>query len=197
MKNYSRRLALALFSAVFLFGGLALAGSAGSFLEGQQKALSALIAKPKSPANDKQVAQIFDGLLDYERLAKDSLGSSWAERTDAEKKEFQALLTKLVQAAYTKNIRSTLDYKIVIEGSKKAKEGELISTVARHKSDKRKEAIHINYLVHQIGGKWRVYDIITEGSSLVKNYKSQFRRIIRKKGFSELLTRMRKKAKAS
>ena len=37
-------------------------------------------------------------------------------------------------------------------------------------------------------------DIVTEGSSLVTNYRSQFRKIIKKHGFPELLKRMKNKA---
>lgn len=175
---------------------VALAATAQSYLQAKQKELTALIQKPKSAGNDKQLRVTFDALLDYDRLAKDSLGKHWEGRTEEERKEFQALLTTLVQSAYTKNIRSTLDYNIVFEGAQPAQEGELVQTVAQHKTDARKEAIHINYLVHDVKGSPRVYDIITEGSSLVKNYKSQFRRIIKKGGFSDLLERMRKKAAA-
>ena len=43
------------------------------------------------------------------------------------------------------------------------------------------------------GADWRVYDIITDGVSLVKNYRRQFRRIIRDEGWDGLIDRMQKK----
>jgi phospholipid transport system substrate-binding protein len=185
---------LALTLLVLLVTGLALAGPAKSYLEVKQRELTALIKQPAGPENTKKLKVTFDALLDYDALAKDSLGKLWEGRSEAERKEFQELLTTLVQAAYTKNIRSTLDYEITFVGNQPAKEGELVLTVAKHKTDLRKEAIHIDYLVHQVGGNWRVYDIITEGSSLIKNYNSQFRSIVDRHGFPELLNRMRKKA---
>lgn len=193
--NKPKSLAFAL--VLFLVSGLAVAGPAKSHLEAKQSELTALIKQPSGAENEKKLKVTFDAILDYDALTKDSLGKLWEGRTEAERKEFQALLTTLVQAAYTKNIRSTLDYNISFVGSQAAKDGELVLTVAKHKTDARKEAIHIDYLVHQVGGSWRVYDIITEGSSLVKNYNSQFRSIVDKHGFSELLTRMRKKASES
>lgn len=197
MKNITRSLSFLLVSAFLLLASAAYAGGAQSYLEAKQKVIASLISKPSTPQNEKELKKNFDALLDYDTLAKDSLGKEWDKRTPDERKEFQALLTTLVQSAYTKNLRNTLDYKIAFEKSQPAKKGELVQTVAKHKTDNRKEAIHINYLVHQVGGSWRVYDIITEGSSLVKNYNNQFRRIIKKGGFSDLLERMRKKAKAS
>ena len=38
-----------------------------------------------------------------------------------------------------------------------------------------------------------VLDVVTEGSSLLNNYRSQFRKIIKKQGFAELMRRMRTK----
>ncbi len=42
-------------------------------------------------------------------------------------------------------------------------------------------------------GKWCVYDIIIEGISLVKNYRSQFKRILKKKSPEGMLEVLRKK----
>lgn len=179
---------------VLALSSLAFAASAQSYLEAKQKELTVLIKKPSAPAVDRQLTATFDALLDYDALAKESLGALWDERSAEERKEFQALLTTLVQSAYKKNIRNTLDYDINFTGNQPAKKGQLVQTVAKHKTDARKEPIHIDYLVHQVGGQWRVYDIITESSSLVGNYNSQFRSIVKKHGFSELLSRMRKKA---
>lgn len=192
---FFRRIRSLLLPLVLCFSLVAAAASgAQGYLEAKQKELTALIQKPRTSANDTALRKTFDELLDYDRLAQDSLGDEWAKRSEAERKEFQELLTSLVQAAYTKNIRNTLDYNIKFEGSQPAKVGQLVSTVASHKTDQRAEKIHIDYLVHQVAGKWRVYDIITERSSLVKNYNNQFRRLIEKKGFAELIARMKKKA---
>ncbi len=181
--------------AIFSLSSIAWATAAQSYLEVKQKELTSLIRQPAGAANEEKLKVTFDALLDYDALARDSLGNMWDERSESERKEFQELLTTLVQAAYTKNIRSTLDYNINFVGSQPAKVGEMVQTVAKHKTDARKEPIHIDYLVHKVGGSFRVYDIITEGSSLVKNYNSQFRNIVKRHSFSELLSRMRKKAK--
>lgn len=194
MKKFKQALSLLLLTALLGVVGVAQAGAAQSYLETKQKELTALIKQPKSAANDKKLVVTFDALLDYDAFARDSLAEEWGTASEANRKEFQALLTTLVQRSYTKNIRDTLDYNIVFKGESKAKKGELVQTVAKHKTDARKEAIKIDYLVHNVNGGFRVYDIITEGESLVGNYKSQFRRVIKKEGFSGLLERMRKKA---
>ena len=67
-------------------------------------------------------------------------------------------------------------------------------TVATSKTDKRAEPVSVDYALHEVKGQWKVYDIVVEGSSLVGNYNSQFRKIIRKQGFGELIIRMKRRA---
>ncbi len=169
------------------------AESAEAFVKARQEELTAILRKPDSAATQKEIGAVFDRMLDYDKLAKDSLGDQWDKLTPDQQKEFQGLLTQLVQRAYKKNLRKTLDFDVTFKGQDDASKGYLVKTVATHKTDKRQEPISVDYAVHQNGGQWRIYDIITEGSSLVGNYKSQFRRIIQKNGYPALVERMKKK----
>ncbi len=53
--------------------------------------------------------------------------------------------------------------------------------------------IPLHYRMILRNGSWKVYDLIIEGVSLVKNYRSQFNEILRKKSPEELLKLLRKK----
>lgn len=194
MTQFLRPFFAFLLTALCFVSSTAHAATAQDYLEAKQKELTVLIKQPKSAANDQKLTLTFDALLDYDAFAKNSLVDEWASLSPAQRDEFKSLLTTLVQRSYTKNIRDTLDYNITFKGESEAKAGKLVRSVAKHKTDARKESVHIDYLVHQVGGKWRVYDIITEGESLVGNYTNQFRRVIKKDGFSGLIAKMRKKA---
>lgn len=185
---------IALLLLLVTLAPIAWAAAAEDYVKAKQAELTTLIRKPRTPESDATLVKLFDGLLDYEALAKDSLGEEWNRRTPDERKEFQQLLSKLVQRAYTKGIRDTLDYDVTFRGEVEGKAGKIVQTVATHKTDKRKEPVHIDYVVRQSGSVWRVVDIVTEGSSLVLNYRSQFRRVIEQKGFAGLLEKMRTKA---
>lgn len=184
---------LVLALGVLLAGPVAAESSAEGFVKARQAELTALLREGDGTANQKQVAAVFDRMLDYDKLAQESLGKHWDERTPEERKEFQALLTKLVQRAYRQNLRKTLDYDVSFKGTDAAKDGSLVQTVARHRTDPRQEPVSVDYVLHKVQGQWRVYDIVTEGSSLVSNYRSQFNRIIKKQGFPAVLEKMKKK----
>lgn len=182
-----------LVGVLLLVSSFALAGAAGDFLQAKQEALRLIIEKPKSSASDAELKAKFDALLDYETLAQSSLAEQWAKLSPEQQKEFTTLLQTLVQRAYTKSIRDTLDYNITVKGDVAATAGQLVQTVASHKTDKRKESIEIDYLLKKSGATFQVIDIITEGSSLVSNYRNQFKRVIAKTGFDGLMEKMRAK----
>ena len=104
------------------------------------------------------------------------------------------MLRRLVQRAYKKNIKKTLDYEVTYKGEGQVSKGHLVRTVARNKQKPREQPVSVDYVLHQVGGQWRIFDVVTEGSSMVMNYRNQFGRIIKKKGFEELLRKMRAKA---
>lgn len=43
-------------------------------------------------------------------------------------------------------------------------------------------------------GRWYAYDLIADGMSLVKNYRSQFQKVIRDSSYHELVKKLRERA---
>lgn len=193
----SRRFWLPLLAALAVLIALPRAAHADppadSYLKDKQAELTKLLKAGKSAGNEKKIAALFDELLDYETLAKDSLGKYWNERSADEKKEFQGLLQRLVQNAYKKNLKKTLNYDVQYNGVDNAKKGKLVKTVAKNKKNTREEPVSIDYVMNKDGSKWRVTDIVTEGSSMVNNYKSQFTKVLKKQKFEDLVSKMKKK----
>jgi len=52
--------------------------------------------------------------------------------------------------------------------------------------------VPVDYRMLKEGERWRVYDVVIEGVSLVSSYRSQFTRIIQS-GYSELVKKLRTK----
>jgi phospholipid transport system substrate-binding protein len=170
----------------------AFAAEAENFVKGKQTELSALVSKAKSPEDEKRLDTAFDAVLDYKNLAIATL-DSWDQRTPAEREEFTAVLKDLVRNAYRRNLKKTLGYDVDYKGESDSDAGKIVKTVAHNTKNAREEPVSVDYVVHQVDGKWLIYDIVTEGSSLIRNYKNQFRRVIQKHGFDELLKRMKAK----
>jgi phospholipid transport system substrate-binding protein len=184
---------VALFTALLFSAPSVLAADAESFVKAKHTELTQMVKKAKSAADEKKVEEAFDRVLDYDALAQESLKEFWQERTPEERAEFQGILTKLVRAAYRKNLKRIGDYDVEYKGESKGVSGQVVRTVAKSRGGSREEPVSIDYVVRESNGQLRIVDIVTEGSSLVGNYRSQFRRIIKKQGFPELLRRMKTK----
>jgi len=181
-------LALALSLSVPAFGA-----EAETFVKGKHTELTELVTKAKSAEDEKKLDAAFDAVFDYDDLARATLKDSWDQRSPSERTEFTKVLKDLVRNAYRRNIKKTLGYEVDYKGEQDAETGKVVRTVARNKKNLREEPVTIDYVVHQVEGKWLISDIVTEGSSLARNYRNQFRKVIQKKGFDELLKRMRAK----
>ena len=166
---------------------------AESYVRAQHGELTSLLAQPKNSSRDQKIVAIMDRVFDYDDLARRSLGDDWTTRSQSERDEFKGLLEQLIRQSYRKQLDKTNGWEISYGASTNVDGGVRVPTTAKHKTDKRKEPVSIDYLMHETKGQWRVYDVVIEGSSMVGNYQSQFRKIIRKKGFGELIARMKRR----
>ncbi|MBW2408300.1 MAG: ABC transporter substrate-binding protein [Deltaproteobacteria bacterium] len=147
-------------------------------------------AKPRD-AKIEEVGNIIGEVFDFTELSKRTLGREWRKLKDEQKKEFVELFQKLLQGVYADRLLAYTDQKVVFEKEKELKKGrvEVQSNIVL--SDGKK--VPIFYRLTDKSGQWKVYDLIIEGVSLVKNYRTQFREIIAKDSPEKLLDILRKK----
>jgi phospholipid transport system substrate-binding protein len=92
----------------------------------------------------------------------------------------------------TARVRSLLDdYQVLFDRERIAPEGAEVDTrvvdPAQHKS------FAITYCLRQREGQWRIHDVVVENVSLVRNYRTQFARILSKASYEELVRTIRSK----
>lgn len=135
------------------------------------------------------ISQVLESLIDYEKIAQESLSINWVTASVSQRSEFLDLFKSLIRKSYERNLKHAASYHTEWRGEEKVDKGVLVlSDVV--KNDGREEPLHVVYKVVDS----KVVDIITEDSSMVSRYKSQFKRIIFKSGFEGLLVKMREKS---
>ena len=132
------------------------------------------------------IGQIFD----HGEMAKRSLGQNWKELTPAQQKEFVDLFATLLENSYAGKIESYNNEKIVY--LKEVVDGDYAEVKSRIITTKRDE-FSLDYRLLRDGERWKVYDVVIEGVSLVSNYRSQFNKIIKAHGYPELVKKMKVK----
>lgn len=143
----------------------------------------------------ERIAEVVFLQFNMRRMAKLSLGRDWRNLSEAERDHFTELFRKLLEKSYVDTIDGYADEQIsyrkeIIKGDK----AEVRTMVI---SETRKLEIPLSYKLQIKDGRWLVYDVIIENVSLVRNYRSQFGPIMKKRGFSELIIQMEKKVASS
>jgi phospholipid transport system substrate-binding protein len=169
---------------------------ATTFIMQRQSKVTSLLHEPASPDREQRVGQVLDSMIDYNDLAQRSMGNHWDQLTPAQRKEFTGLLKQLVQRSYERNIKGILDWNVEYLQEEPAEQGVTVHSRATSKNNPREEPVSIDYRILNESQGYRVYDIVTEGSSLVNNYKNQFNRIMQKDGYDALIRRMKAKITA-
>ena len=134
----------------------------------------------------------YNEMLDFDQLCKESLGKHWGTRSKAEQKDFSATLKALIEKNFLNRLKDSKDRKIEYESEEVL--GVEASVVTRVSSgDPRAEKTEIEYQLQKTAKSWRVTDMVTDGVSLVSNYRSEFSKIITKDGYPRLLEKMQNK----
>jgi phospholipid transport system substrate-binding protein len=191
MNRAAKTLLSALLSFMLLvWASLAIADDgAHAYLEAQHQKISGLLRQPPSPARDTQVSASLDRMIDYGELTRRTFGlpcpasvpsctNHWGELSEAQRAEVAGLLQRLVSKNYQKNLIKTLDYDVVYKGTQDQGGASRVSTEASSKLKPRDPPIQIDYIIQGTTGAYHVVDVLTEGSSLTKNYYDQFHRML-------------------
>jgi ABC-type transporter MlaC component len=204
----SLRRALSISIAVALVGtgSPASADDAQDFIQQQHGKLEQLLHQPESEARTTQINRALDGFVDYEELTRRAFGEPcppsvpacddlWAGYTDEQRHSLRDLLTKLVRKNYRKNLGKTLDYEITYRGTRDSAGDARVMTEAKNRNKPREAPVRVDYVVKRTAAGPRVVDIITEGSSLAKNYYEQFRKKMKNpdEGYPNIVEKLQEK----
>lgn len=144
-----------------------------------------------SKSQDK-VERIMDAAregFDFKEMSKRVLGKKWRTLSPAEKVQFEQLFTELLKYAYISQVDKYSNQRIEIGKQRvKGKRAEVKTLLVS--GDKQ---IPVSYIMQLKGDQWKVYDIVIEGVSLVRNYLVQFQEILRKDDFAGLTKQLETK----
>ncbi|UCF93531.1 MAG: ABC transporter substrate-binding protein [Desulfobacterales bacterium] len=139
----------------------------------------------------EKIRAIINEIFDRTELSRRTLGRDWKKLSAEQQNEFIDLFNRLLEKVYADRVLNYAGEKVVFE-----KESELgrdkVEVQTNIITSDNKE-IPLYYRMISKNGQWAVYDVIIEGVSLVKNYRTQFGDILAKKPPEELLEILRKK----
>jgi phospholipid transport system substrate-binding protein len=149
----------------------------------------------KDPA--KQLAQrdklweYVPKIFDFVELSKRTLARNWKKFTPEQRKEFSEVFGRFLGDIYLDRIQEgyTGNRFVFLSQNEFAENKVLVETSVKVNAIE----LPINYKLMNRKNGWKIYDVSIEGVSLVKNYRSQFSKILMKDTPTQLIETLKEK----
>ena len=173
------------------------AGPATDTVKGQVDKILSTLRDPafKEKTREEKIAgirEIINEVFDWKELSRRTLGRNWKKFSPEQRTEFVELFSRLLEGIYADRLLAYTNEKVIFEKETELKKGKVeVSSYIRLADGKR---IPLKYRALQKDGTWKVYDVIIEGISMVKNYRGQFREALSSGTPDDLIATLKKKA---
>lgn len=127
-------------------------------------------------------------IFDVREAAKRALGAHWQRLGEKEQDEFVPLFADLLERVYVSKIERYSGERITFAGE--VADGDFVTVKTRFVTKQGTE-MPVDYRMLRRGDRWRAYDVVVEGVSLVANYRVQFDKIIQTASYADLVARLK------
>ena len=145
--------------------------------------------KTDKKSRREALRKTIDERFSYHQMVMRSLAKNWDSRSGQEQQEFMSLFKALLENSYASKLESYSNEKIKYNDEVIKGQYALVKTEVVRPSS----TISVDYKLIQENGEWRVYDFVIEGVSMIRNYRSQFTKIIRNDSYEVLVQKLTEK----
>jgi phospholipid transport system substrate-binding protein len=144
----------------------------------------------KDPAKlDALVANVLLPNFDTEYAARLVLGQTWRTATPEQRKRFvDAFYHSLLRNYGAALVNFTADRFVILPY--KGDAGDNMATVRTEVKRESGDKVPVNFSLRKTDGVWKAWDVVIEGISYVKSFRTDFGSEIQQKGLDEVITRL-------
>ena len=146
----------------------------------------------KDPAKlDSLVANVLLPNFDTEYAARLVLGQTWRTATPEQRKRFvDAFYHSLLRNYGNALLNFTADRFVILPY--RGDPGDTQATVRTEVKKSTGEKVPVNFSLHKTDAGWKAWDVVIEGISYVKSFRTDFAAEIQQKGLDEVISRLEK-----
>ncbi len=138
----------------------------------------------------QQIEQVIRHRANYEQMAQRALGVQWNRLNDTERQEFVRLFVELIRDTVAIKIDQYYDEQVVfLSERREGSFAEVRTNLIGPKVD-----TSLDFRLENHSGDWLVYDVLIDSASIVRNYRTQFSRIIRDNTYAGLVEKLKERA---
>jgi phospholipid transport system substrate-binding protein len=151
---------------------------------------------PEADLQRSTVKRIVGESVDYREFSRRALGNHWRTLSDDDRAAFTVELGRLIEnRCLARDDAFGSDFKIRFERETVSPRGTAsVFATASGNPRSKKLRMSIEYRLVWESDHWSIYDVVTDGDSLLESYRIQFDRIIGRESFAGLMQRMKRQA---
>lgn len=135
------------------------------------------------------VMEVVKKSFDFREMSKRVLGPTWRDITSEEREQFVTQMIKLLENNYIGQLENYSGQTVEYVDERIRRQRAQVSTLVKNNGN----TYPVYYIMRQDEDRWMVYDVNIEGVSLIRNYRAQFKSILRTEKFEGLLRTIKEK----
>jgi ABC-type transporter MlaC component len=187
------KLARALFGAVALLS-LSSQASAATPLEVVKSTNAAVLSiydkhRKVNAAVENEVVAAIDAVTDYPAFAAGAIAPLCPKLTAAQCTSFKEIFTRLLRLSSVKKLSRSRAFRFEYGGEKISGESAVVRSVAFFNE----ESVTLDYQMARRGDSWVIVNYIVDDVDTVRNYRKQFKQLLAKKTFEQVMDQLERK----
>ncbi|MFQ5644768.1 MAG: phospholipid-binding protein MlaC [Thiogranum sp.] len=183
-------------AALLLLPALCLANTPTEYLRTTIDQVLAVLheAGTDSAAKREKIRVVINERFDYRAMSQSALARNWKKASSDEQQRFVELFARMMQNTYLVMVEEYNDQAVEYGGETIRKEKYAQVKTVIVDGGRR---IPVDYKLRLKDGEWLVYDVIIEGVSMINNYRSSYRQIVKRDGMQGLIAKLETKLASS
>jgi phospholipid transport system substrate-binding protein len=189
-----RLISLFLFALLFTSNLAAAATSPSDRVKQTVESVLAVLQNADLDAAQRRdrVRDIVRQRFDYESMSQVILATSWRKATPSQRQQFVTLFRELLEQTYYSAMDSYNNQTVRMGRQRQKGKIAEVHTFIRSAS----KEVPVSYKLRLRNDDWYAYDVTVDGVSLVSNYRTSFRNLVKEKGMDGLLSELAEKVAA-
>jgi len=160
-----------------------------SIIDENTRKIRDLVAASKDDDDMRtKVKGLLEGFVDFEEFGKLCLGKEWDKLSADQRSRYLVEFKALLERTYLKRFKAGKPFKSEFRGdtrlNKAGDRAEVRTTITTDDV-----GADIDYRFHS-AKEWRVYDILVDEVSMMRNFRKSFLKVVRNEGFDTLIKKM-------
>lgn len=137
-----------------------------------------------------KIVEILESFTDFREFSRMTLKKHWKGLSEKQRALFTDKYRQLLHKSYVRHFKANQDLEVGFRGEPRLVKTKamVMTTVKSGKTES-----DVDYKLHLTEKGYRAYDIVIDEVSLMRNYRKQFGKIMKRDGFDSLIEKIQKK----